>query len=407
MGFNHQALTKTKLRRVFFFVVAVLGVAVFLALMVRYQFLFMRYYFEYYFEVAKWHLNSECKVSQDASPQMSKIIPNSSWEDLISHQLTTVHDRWVISKPDVGLGLCNRILNTLSAMMFAMATNRTFWIEWEQQEAENITANEYAGMSSYDDLFVSELHDRRFRPPTSLIEGARRDHKCFFEKVRFSRDLNRDFSDRAIRIEGGEWWGPLLIRNRAYGNTIFNGLKPMDGFSILFRAMFTLHPPRIEPEKCSWMIQYRTIWPPPRYTAPIESFLSCAQEKGLAPADYSTTWIVTDDPVALLAHATPEAARTLSAMHLPRERSTCRGPCGDRKAMETMHRLSRCRNVVLTHGSSFGSCIAGLAGARRQFRVSHYGECLDPRTRDADGPIDANTYSRMGNIATYLAQRSD
>ncbi len=70
--------------------------------------------------------------------------------------------------------------------------------------------------------------------------------------------------------------------------------------------------------------------------------------------------------------------------------------------METMYRMSRCGNAVLTLGSSFGLCIANLAATTRQFRVSHYGECLAPAT---EGPIDA--YSRHGNIATFLAELRD
>jgi hypothetical protein len=72
--------------------------------------------------------------------------------------------------------------------------------------------------------------------------------------------------------------------------------------------------------------------------------------------------------------------------------------------METMYRLSRCQSAVLTFGSSFGACIANLAAAPRQFRVSHFGDCLPGAT---DGLVDVNTYSRHGNIATYLTQMED
>ena len=118
------------------------------------------------------------------------------------------------------------------------------------------------------------------------------------------------------------------------------------------------------------------------------------------------TWMSEIGPDAVkrdVIDATPEAASILSAMNLPRP--SCRGPCGDRHALETMYKLSNCKNAILTLGSSFGSCISSLAEANRQFRVSEYGECLvSPPT---DGPIDANTYSRKGNIKTYLAQRTD
>jgi hypothetical protein len=379
-----------------------LGMIIVISLMLRFQFEFTRYYLEYYYEIVKWHIMPMCKHTTSRN-HIFNVTQNTSWDTLISNQLAYTRDKWVVSTPPVGLGLCNRILHSLSALMFAMATNRSLWIEWEEQPYQYITSNEYAGMSSYDSLFVSEFHNTRFRPPLHLIKTALNvEHNmCFLNRVRFSSDLNQDYDAQVLRMESGDWWAPLLIKNQA--NTMFKGLKLTDGFPLLFKSMFALHPPTIEPKKCSWMIQYRTIWPPPRNTAPIESFLSCARNHGLTHEDYNTTWIVADDPVALMTHATPEAASILSAMNLPRP--SCRGPCGDRHALETMYKLSNCKNAILTLGSSFGSCISSLAEANRQFRVSEYGECLvSPPT---DGPIDANTYSRKGNIKTYLAQRTD
>ena len=404
--FAKQGPGTTKGKRVpVYFALFSAGLIIFIAAMVRYQFVFMRYHFEYYFQAAKWHLNVECAAPFSEPPTKGDIYPDADWQELISKQLKKIPDRWVVSKHHVGFGLCNRILNSVSALLLAMATNRTLWIEWERQEAVYITSNEFAGMSSYDDLFESPFHDIRFRPPSELIENATKVQDCFMEKLRFSSDLNKEYDHKVIRIDKGEWWGGLLFHNRAYSQTVFKGLKPMEGFPILFRAMFSLRPPHVKPEKCSWMIQYRTIWPPPRYTAPIESFLACAVEKGMTPEDYHTTWIVADDPAAMIAHASPAARRVLSTMNLPADNVTCRGPCGDRQAMETMYRLSRCRNAVLTLGSSFGSCISSLAGAPRQYRVSHYGECLPMSA--AEGPVDINTYSRNGNIATYLSQLPD
>ena len=382
------------------------GLASVLAALLQYEFEFMRYHFEYPFEIVKWHLFTRCRYTTTTTAHDARAENHSSWHALLSDQLAYGRDRWVLSRPPVGLGLCNRILHSLSALMLAMATNRTLWLEWEQQPYQYITANEYAGMSDYDALFQSDLHHPRFRPPQPLIDGAVAVpyDACFTSAVRFSTDLNRDYSARVLRVEGGEWWAPLLFKNRAVKR--FEGLNLMDGFQRLFQAMFTLRPPEPPPvEECSWLIQYRTIWPPPRRTAPIEAFLACAHAGGLTPADYRTTWLVTDDPAAMMAHATPDAARRLSAMRRP-EASSCRGPCGDRQAMETMYRLSRCRRAVLTLGSSFGSCIASLAGIDRQFRVSEFGECI-PVSTTADGPINANTYSRSGNLGAYLAQRTD
>lgn len=376
-----------------------------IVMMLQYQYAYLRYHYEYAFQAVKWHLSSKCPrpTSTKSIFPESQNTPSANWNDLINHQLQKNPDRWVVFKPPVSLGLCNRILNSISAMLLAIATNRTLWLEWEQQERLFISSNEFAGMSSYEDLFSSQFHDYRFRPPSRLIENATEVVDCIAEKMLFIPDLNQVYNQQVIRVDTGDWWGSLLFHNPAYASTVFKGLKPMDGFPLLFRAMFTLRPPLVKPEPCSWMIQYRVVWTPPRLTAPIETFLACAKNKGMTPADYSTTWIVTDDPAAMLEQASPEAARVLTAMNMPKER-TCRGPCGDRQAMETMHRLSRCRNAVLTLGSSFGSCIASLAKTPRQFRVSQFGDCLPLDV--SDGPLDINSYSRHGNIATYLARIS-
>ena len=383
-----------------------IGVSLLVAFLVQFQFLFMRYHFEYTFQAIKWHMSSQCLHAHKATSPTKNDFDNprntaTNWSTLLSNQLqAAAPDRWVLSKYPVGLGLCNRILNSISALLLAMATNRTLWLEWEQQAEVFITSNEFAGMSGYDDLFISPFHDRRLRPPSGVIENATRIQDCLLDQMRFA-DLGQTYAQhQAVRVDGGDWWGSLLLHNPLYANTIFKGLKVVDGFPLLFRAMFTLHPPSVEPEKaCNWMIQYRTVWPPPRYTAPIDVFLACAEKNGMTPADYGNTWIVTDNPSAMLQQASPKAARILEAMNVPKE-GTCRGPCGDRQAMETMYRLSRCRNAVLTLGSSFGGCIASLAGITRQFRVSHYGECI-PFVAD-DGPLDANSYSRNGNLATFI-----
>ncbi len=368
----------------------------------------MRYHFEYLFQVVKWSLNAECpKRGQEHQEITDNNAKNADWDTLISHRLSSsiIPTRWVISKPPVGLGLCNRIMNSISCLLLAMATNRTLWLEWDQQESEQISSKEFAGMSSYDDLFISDFHKPHFRPPTHLIENATVNHACFLERLRFSSDLNKDFTESTIRIDKGEWWGGLLFRNKAYAKTVFKGLSHVEGFPILFRSLFTLHPPHIEPlAECSWMIQYRNIWTPPRYTASIDSFLSCAHARGMTMDDYNTTWIVSDDHRALLNGASAESLRIISSMNFADNHKTCRGPCGDRRSMETMYRMSHCRNAVLTFGSSFGLCISNLASIQRQFRVGHYGECITPVTKD---PVDANTHSRYGNIATFLSELHD
>ena len=189
------------------------------------------------------------------------------------------------------------------------------------------------------------------------------------------------------------------MKNKAYANTVFKGLNAVEGFPILFRHMFTLRPPQVQPERCNWLIQYRKIWPPPYATAPFESFLRCAFSHGMTESDYNTTWVVTDDPVSLFADASADTKAVLSRMNHPSQSQTCRGPCGDRQAMETMYRMSQCHSAVLTQSSSFGSCITSLAQVSKKLIVGRYGDCLLGNPQ----PFDANHPGPNGGITTYLA----
>ena len=371
-------------------------VVIALVLLVAYQdciWIFIRYHSDAYVAIAK-HKLSNCL--QSSPTHSTETYPNANWTELLIRQERNHTDRWVVYRPSVDLGMCNRILNSLSMLLFAMATNRTLWVEWEAHDMEYITANEFAGATSYDELFVSKLH--RNRPSTSIISTPVDEPACFIENLRFSSDLNRVFPQQVVNIHRGDWVGGVLMKNQAYANTVFKGLNAVEGFPILFRSMFTLHPPQVQPERCNWLIQYRQIWPPPYATAPFESFLRCAFAHGMTEADYNTTWVMTDDPVSMFAEASPATKAVLSRMNHPSQSHTCRGPCGDRQAMETMYRMSQCRSAVLTQSSSFGSCITSLAQVSKKLMVGRYGDCLLGNPQ----PTDANHRGSYGGLPTYL-----
>ncbi len=86
-------------------------------------------------------------------------------------------------------------------------------------------------------------------------------------------------------------------------------------------------------------------------------------------------------------------------MNLPAYSESCRGPCGDRQALETMHTMSKCKNAVLTFGSSFGSCITSVAGISRIYRVGRCGDCHVRPGNDGE-PMDVNT---KNNIFLFIA----
>ena len=371
----------------------------------------IQWYFVYYYAFEFDSLNYLYNTRVNCGSRGRDIIKrepvaNQSWDSLIALHLNSAHSGWIIAKHPVSFGLCNRILDITSLLMLAIATNRTLWIEWDEQGPVQLNPVEPAAMTAFDDMFNSSFRDSKFRPSSSVMEKAPvMDRACFLHHVATSSDLNADLglSDNdAIVFAGWDWWGGLLLRNPYYGPGLFNGLNFSVGFPALFRHVFQLRPPIIQPGDCSWVIQYRFKLPEPRWRRlSIDRFLECAIARGMMPSDYSTTWIITDSKRKMLEQASPDSRKILSLMHLPEEEEGCRGPCGDRKAVETIYRLSQCKHAVLSFGSSFGSCTTSFAGIQNIHRVGRFGDC---HALPVDEPFDMNTVSRHGNTATFLSR---
>jgi len=327
-----------------------------------------------------------------------------TWDHLISNHMTSNHDGWLISEPPVGHGLCNRILDITSMFILSIATNRTLWVEWGEQATLAYNYIEDIGMSDFESLFNSTFHEARFRPPQSIIDEAQPVDECLLHRAANSPNLKAEFANQvAIKATRCDWWGGLVLHNQHYSNTLFNGLNFSTGFPVIFRTLFNLRPPIPEPVECDWVIQYRFKLPAPAWNAqPIDDFFKCAATGGMTVSNFRRTWIITDDKPQLLQHASPEARRIMSMMNLPAYDESCRGPCGDRQALETMYTMRKCKNAVLTFGSSFGSCITSLAGISRIYRVGRYGDC---HVLPGNGePIDVNTNSRYGDTLTHFYQ---
>jgi hypothetical protein len=305
------------------------------------------------------------------------------------------------------------MLDITSTLLLAMATNRTLWIEWGQQLGNLSSGIEDYRMSDFNALFNSSLHQAERRPPDGMIMNASSSsmingNECFLHEVLTSPDLGSAMllsTDVQVYTHTKhDWWGGLLLKNKHYKNSFFRNLSFTSGFPVLFRALFNPRIPSGPPAQCEWLIQYRVKLATPKWRVhPIDRFIECAVSNGMTFRDYKTTWIVTDDEDHLLENASPLSRRILTQMHLPSEKLGCRGPCGDRQAVEAMYKMSGCKRAVLTFGSSFGSCITGLAGMQphNQFRVGRYGEC---HRLPSDEPYDMNTVSRYGNTATYMSQ---
>jgi hypothetical protein len=362
------------------------------------------YHHAYSFMVADYILNTRlmCGVRENHYNHYTDTAQNQTWDSLISKHISSEHSGWIIARHIAELGLCNRILDITSLFILAIATNRTLWIEWEEEPQTVLNEWEIIGMTGFDTLFNSSLRNYKRKPPEKVLQNAEEiDRACFTHHVATSPDLNADFNHKdAIVSTGYDWWGGLLLNNDHYRQTVFKGVNFSTGFPIIFKTIFNLNPPVPEPVECQWIIQYRVKRPRPKWLLrPIDDFLECAISKGMTAKEYNKTWIVTDDVETMLMHASPQSKTIISQMNLPSEKESCRGPCGDRHAMETMYKLSQCKNAVLTFGSSYGSCITSLAMIQPVYRVGRLGDCHGLPSSE---PFDMNTVSKYGNSATYI-----
>lgn len=374
---------------------------------------YLYYHYGYYYEYIGYQYDTLIQCKWQAHRVTQPVVKNPSastamsWEGLISTHLKSEHSGWVIAKYPVDHGLCNRILDITSMLLLAIATNRTLWVEWEEQAQIRYNYIELVGMSSFKSLFNSSFLDNHSKPPNEILSTAfHLDDHCFLHQAAKSSDLNMYFMNRmAIRYHRYDFWGGLLLQNPYYSKTVFSGLNFTLLFPTMFQLVFRLNHPIPEPEECNWMIHYRYKLPAPTwYTPPIDEFLKCAITRGMEPKDYERTWIVTDDREKMMEHASPWALGIISTMNMPSEKESCRGPCGDRQAIEIMYKMAKCKHAVLSFGSSFGSCITSLAGINTIHRVGRYGDC---HTRQYTEPIDVNTRNKFGTMMTYFYSDHD
>lgn len=350
------------------------------------------YYYGYEIDVMVRHV-FKCAFNTDNVSLVA--YENNSWELLLErYEKNRNPEKFVIFVPLFWQGLCNRILNSVSVMLFAIATNRTVWIEWGEVNRTSISAVEFGGMVAYDDLFNASFPTKR--PPT-LHADYMPNEFCVSRLVQFG-NLHALDDHKIVHLNRHDFYGTHLMKNRRYKDTVFKDLDVYKGFPILFQRMFALKKP-IHRKTCSWFIQYRTVWPPPFHTAPFDDYIKCAKKSGLTPENYSTTHVISDNPMMIVQRSSPETRRVLDQMNLPRSKVTCRGKCGDLKSMQTMYELSGCKNAIVSLGSSFGACIAGLANVENWYRVGHDGAC----TRMKHGLVDANCNTKHGCFQTYLA----
>ena len=376
--------------------------------------LYLEYVFEYHIQLFMINIQgkqSYCPsepILEPMPPSMTSVYDktnvydktivyeNNSWESLIDNQLQNPHSGLVVYKAEKYQGFCNRMLQAISVLMFAMVTNRTFVLEWDHTDTFSPNPYETIGHSDFASLFDSPFYNQS-KPSILVSKSVHKQNvdECFAFKLRFGNPTGLNSS--VLYLSSGDFWGTLLMLNPKFKHTTFRNLTINSGFPILFKMLFKPKK-KVKPKACSWFFQYRYNWPSPYATASFDYYLKCAYENGFSDSDLKTSWIITDNPQNLVSGASYETQRKLLQFNFLEKKKPCRGQCGDNNTIEHMYALSTCQNAVLTHSSSFGVCIAGLANVHTLLKVTRYGECIKPLYN----LLDPNSMSKYGAGRTLL-----
>lgn len=303
---------------------------------------------------------------------------NHTWNQVISDYTHSKHTGYAVYTPMPDAGLCNRMLNSVSVLLFAMATNRALYIDWKSVDSYTMHM-EQMGHSDFASLFQSNLMGQA--PPANASTFHTFVDDCTAFKMRFGDP--RQLTHEVVSLNTGDFWGSLLMLNPLFKYKTFHGLGINEGFPLLFQAIFKPHMP-VKTKKCSWFFQYRYNWPESYSTSSFDNFIQCAAAHGFTKDHYGTSYIITDNPAQLISGASMQTKRILKKMHFMEKKIPCRGSCGDNSTIQHMYALSTCQHAVLTASSSFGVCIAGLANTQTVLKVNSYGQCYSPKHKLLD-----------------------
>lgn len=318
-------------------------------------------------------------------------LSNSEWINILKRYVKSVHNvglstlatyrpRWVIANVHPSAGLCNRIMNILASMAFAMATGRVLLFDWNKMDPFlHVDGKEWMSSSNLEDIFAPlpfayNLQDAKEKFGTFYEQNKANNYVVEHGDLTFLHDLlNIDldvkYPQSIIIMNRYDWWAAPLFENPFYKNTVWpiGTTSSQEIFSELFKFLFA---PKIQytPEKCDWLIQHRSNWD--RSTAHLKSFEKCAESHGMKPSD--NQMIISDSQTYASQSKLPIGCR--------------KGLQCDQEAIQTIYSMSQCSHAILTHTSTFGACITGLWGISDVFLVKADESCIKKQYMD---PIEA------------------
>jgi hypothetical protein len=163
-------------------------------------------------------------------------LSNSEWINILKRYVKSVHNvglstlatyrpRWVIANVHPSAGLCNRIVNILASMAFAMATGLLF--DWNKMDPFlHVDGKEWMSSSNMEDFFAPlpfaySLQDAKDKFGTFYEQNKANVYVVEHADISFLHDLlNVDldvkYPHSIIIMNRYDWWATPLFENAFY-----------------------------------------------------------------------------------------------------------------------------------------------------------------------------------------------
>lgn len=299
-------------------------------------------------------------------------------------------NKFVVFQP-TNTGTGNRILGLVSSYALALITGRQLLVDW--QTTSVFGANLFTLFHS--DIIKplsSILHNRTMKEDDYHFLNLVYCRQCTV-RIRHpnfaflaSQDLNKAFTRKYIIVSSNVYFAPALMANIHYRDLLCAHFEPKHLFYSLYNRLLRLSPD-LENELNETLKEYKNrniigiqIRTKDRVAFPddhISSFLSCASY--ISARYENPLFFIASDSESLKRQASlhfgDKLFRLKKETHLFSED-------GIKSAVLDMMILSRCKELVLTPFSTFGSVAAGIGEIVPHFITRKEGFCVQDLTSE-------------------------